>query len=143
MSVNGFTPSSAFSYRVTPNITAGELSLKQEARRFNFQYQCDTALRLCQFMEKARSHYGGKPVIITSGYRPPAVNKKVGGASKSEHLYNGEGVGAVDFYIKGVSVWTLQEYCDKEWSYSVGYGAARGFVHLGIRAGSPRVRWDY
>ena len=25
----------------------------------------------------------------------------------------------------------------------LGYGAPKGFVHLGIRQGSPRVRWDY
>ena len=51
MSVHGFTPTSPFSHRVTPHITAGELSLNQEARRFNFQHQCDTAVRLCEFME--------------------------------------------------------------------------------------------
>jgi hypothetical protein len=25
----------------------------------------------------------------------------------------------------------------------LGYGAPKGFVHLGIRKGRPRVRWDY
>jgi hypothetical protein len=38
----------------------------------------------------------------------------------------------------------LEKWCDKEWPFSVGYGAAyRGFVHIGIRAGRPGVRWDY
>ncbi|MCA9708994.1 MAG: hypothetical protein KDK70_24325 [Myxococcales bacterium] len=138
-----FTPSSPFSHRVTPHITAGEFANGQEARRFHTIDQCHTAVRLAEFMEKARAHFGGKPVIITSGYRPPAINRRVGGASRSEHLYNGAGVGAVDFYIKGVSVYVLQDYCDAQWPYSIGYGAHKGFVHLGIRAGSPRVRWDY
>ncbi len=138
-----FSPSTAFSEKVTPHITVGEFALGQSARKFEHQYQCDTALKLAEFMEKVRSHFDGKPVIISSGYRPAAINKAVGGASKSEHLYNGKGIGAVDFYIKGVSVYTVQTYCDDNWAYSVGYGAPKGFVHLGIRSGSPRVRWDY
>lgn len=138
-----FTPGSPFSLQVTPNITYGEFALNQEARRFDHQHQCDTAIVLAQFLERARKHFGGKPVIITSGYRPPAVNKSVGGASSSEHLYASPGEGAVDAYIDGVSVQAFQDWCDKEWPYSIGYGAAKGFVHIGIRKGKPRVRWDY
>jgi GH24 family phage-related lysozyme (muramidase) len=138
-----FTPGSPFSLRVTPNITYGEFALNQEARRFDHQHQCDTAIVLAQFLERARTHFGGKPVIITSGYRPPAVNRSVGGASASEHLYAAPGEGAVDAYIDGVSVQAFQNWCDKEWPYSIGYGAPKGFVHIGIRKGKPRVRWDY
>ena len=138
-----FTPESPFSYKITPHITYGEFALNQEARRFDHQYQCDTALRLAQFMEKARAQFGGKPVVITSGYRPTAINKLVGGASSSEHLYDGIGVGAVDFFIDGADIHAVQAWCDKTWPYSLGYGAPKGFVHLGIRKGGPRVRWDY
>ncbi len=138
-----FTPESPFSHKLTPHITYGEFALNQEARRFDHQYQCDTALRLAQFMEKARAQFGGKPVVITSGYRPPAINKLVGGASSSEHLYDGIGVGAVDFFIDGADIHAVQAWCDKNWPHSLGYGAQRGFVHLGIRKGGPRVRWDY
>jgi GH24 family phage-related lysozyme (muramidase) len=138
-----FTPESPFSHKLTPHITYGEFALNQEARRFDHQYQCDTALRLAQFMEKARAQFGGKPVVITSGYRPPAINKLVGGASSSEHLYDGIGVGAVDFFIDGADIYAVQDWCDKNWPYSLGYGAPKGFVHCGIRKGSPRVRWNY
>jgi uncharacterized protein YcbK (DUF882 family) len=141
--MNGFLPSSPFSFRVTPHVTAGELAKNQEARRFQLQHQCDTAVLLCEFMEQVRSHFGGKPVVIDSGFRPPAVNRAIGGATKSEHLYNDRDVGAVDFHIAGVSVFVVQDYCDKQWPYSIGYGAAKGFVHLGMRKGRPRVRWNY
>ena len=137
------TPSAPFSFKITPNITYGELTLQQEARRFTAQHQCDTALMLCQFLEKARSAFGGKPIIITSGHRPPAVNASQGGARDSEHLYNATGVGAVDFYIDGADINDVQSWADRAWPYSLGYGALKGFVHLGIRKGSPRVRWDY
>jgi GH24 family phage-related lysozyme (muramidase) len=137
------TPNSPFSARLTPHITLGEFALGEEARRFDHQYQVDTAAELAAFLERARTAFGNKPVIVTSGYRPPAVNRSVGGASGSEHLFNGIGIGAVDFYIEGVDIYKLQDWCDKNWPFSVGYGAAKGFVHLGIRAGRPRVRWDY
>lgn len=138
-----FTPGSPFSHQVTPHITYGELTLGQEARRFMRQYQCDMALELCRFVEKARAAFGGKPAIITSAYRPPAINAAVGGSSRSEHLYDAAGVGAIDFYLQGVKVIELQEWADKAWPYSLGYGAPLGFIHVGKRKGSPRVRWTY
>ena len=137
------TPASPFSTRLTPHIQLGEFALYQEGRRFNHQHQVDTAAELAAFMERCRKQFGGQPVLITSGYRPPAVNRSVGGASGSEHLYNAPNVGAVDFYVQGASGQAVQDWCDANWPYSVGYGAPKGFVHLGIRAGRPRVRWDY
>jgi uncharacterized protein YcbK (DUF882 family) len=135
------TPKSPFSQKITPNFTYGELTLNQEARRFTNQGQCDIATELCQFLEKARAKFG--PIKITSGNRPPAVNASVGGASNSEHLFKA-GCGAVDIYPINASCLELEKWCDKEWPFSVGYGASyRGFVHLGIRAGRPKIRWDY
>jgi len=137
------TPASSFSARLTPHITLGEFALNEEARRFKYPFQIETASELATFLEQCRAHFGGKPVIITSGYRPPEINRSIGGATKSEHLYASKDCGAVDFYIKGASVQAVQDWCDKNWPYSVGYGAPKGFVHLGIRPGRPRVRWDY
>jgi GH24 family phage-related lysozyme (muramidase) len=137
------TPSSPFTARITPHITLGEFALGQEARRFDYQHQIDTAAQLAAFLERVRGVFGSKPIIITSGYRPAAINRQVGGASNSEHLYNSIGVGAVDFNIIGADINAVQAWCDKNWPYSLGYGAPKGFVHLGIRQGSPRVRWDY
>lgn len=138
-----FNPWSPFTYKITPNITYGELTLNKEARRFTKQHQCDTALELCRFLEKVRSEFGNKPLIITSGSRPEPINSQVGGAKNSEHTYDTPSKGAIDFYIEGVSVYTVQDWCDKNWQYSLGYGAPKGFVHVGIRPGLPRVRWDY
>jgi GH24 family phage-related lysozyme (muramidase) len=136
------TPSSPFSARITPHIQIGEFALGREERRFDYQYQIEIAAELAAFLERVRVAFGNKPVIITSGYRPTAINRMVGGASSSEHLFK-KGEGAVDFYIKGVDIYKIQEWCDKHWSFSLGYGAPKGFCHLGIRSGRPRVRWDY
>jgi GH24 family phage-related lysozyme (muramidase) len=137
-----FTPSSPLSTKVTPHITYGELCLGEDRRRFINQAQCNIATELCAFIEKARAQFGNQPIIITSAHRPKAVNDAVGGATDSEHLYK-PGCGAIDWYIKDVPVKLVQDWCDLNWPFSLGYGAPRGFVHLGIRAGRPRVRWDY
>lgn len=137
------TPQAPFTARITPHIQLGEFALWQEARRFQHSYQLDTAAELAAFIERARVQFGGKPVIITSGFRPRAINAAVGGSSGSEHLYDAPNVGAVDWYIEGVSIKAVQDWCDKHWPYSLGYGAPKGFVHLGIRRGRPKVRWDY
>ena len=137
-----FTPGSSFDTTVTPNFTYGELTNGgEEARRFISQDQCEVAVEICEFLEKARAKFG--PIKITSGHRPPAINAAVGGASSSEHLYS-SGCGAVDAYpINGRGA-EFETWCDNNWPYSIGYGMSyRGFVHIGIRSGKPRVRWDY
>jgi GH24 family phage-related lysozyme (muramidase) len=137
------SPSSPFSAHITPHIRLGEFALDQEARRFDHQHQIDTAAELAAFLERVRGAFGGKPIVITSGFRPPAINRQVGGASGSEHLYDAPGVGAVDFFVHGADIYAVQDWCDKNWPYSVGYGAPKGFVHLGIRKGKPKARWEY
>jgi GH24 family phage-related lysozyme (muramidase) len=136
------TPSSAFSTKVTPHITYGEICVGEERRRFVNQGQCDIAAEICIFIEKARAHFGNKPVTITSGHRPAAVNQAVGGATNSEHLFK-PGCGAIDWYIQNVPIQTVQDWCAANWPYSTGLGAPKGFVHTGIRAGRPKVVWDY
>jgi GH24 family phage-related lysozyme (muramidase) len=136
-------PGDPFTTRLSAHFTLGEFALGQEARRFNQQHQVNTAAELAAFLERVRVAFGNKPVVITSGYRPAAVNAAVGGASASEHLYDAPDVGAVDFYVDGADINAVQAWCDREWPYSIGYGAAKGFVHLGMRKGRPRVRWDY
>ena len=137
-----FAPSSPFTTLITPHITYGEVCVNEERRRFTNQAQCDICMELCIFIEKARAQFGNKPIIITSGNRPEKVNQAVGGSSNSEHLYK-PGCGAIDFFISGVPVKAVQDWCDAKWPFSLGYGATKGFIHLGVRAGRPRVRWDY
>jgi hypothetical protein len=136
-------PSDPFGTRLSPNITLGEFALGQPARRFIAQHQVDTAAELAAFLERVRNAFGGKRITITSGFRPPAINKMVHGAISSEHLFNAPNVGAVDWYVDGEDIYKVQEWCIKHWPYSTGKGAPRGFIHTGIRQGRPRVVWDY
>ena len=58
------------------------------------------ALRLLCYrvLEPVRAHYG-RPVVISSGYRSPALNRATGGAASSQHC-KGE---AADFEVPGIS----------------------------------------
>lgn len=135
------TPDSPFSYNITPHFTYSELCLGDEARRFTSQDQCDIATELCEFLEELREQFG--PIKITSGHRPPAINAQVGGASQSEHLFQ-PGCGAVDCHPISGNGYAFEHACDQKWPYSIGYGMDyRGFTHIGIRSGRPRVRWNY
>jgi GH24 family phage-related lysozyme (muramidase) len=72
------SPDSAFASRITPHVQLGEFALWQEARRFDHQYQVDTAAELAAFLERARVKFGGKPVVISSGYdRVPSMQQSV------------------------------------------------------------------
>jgi len=140
---NKLTPNKPYYFKVTPHITYGELCNDEEERRFVHQYQCDVMSELiCPFLERVREKFNG-PIIITSGHRPPKMNARIGGASRSEHLMDAPETGAVDFYVVGANIHAVQAWVDANWPYSVGYGAPKGFIHLGVRPGRPRVRWNY
>jgi len=136
-------PSDPFATRLSAHFTLGEFALGDPARRFVAQHQVDTAAELAAFLERVRVAFGNKRITITSGYRPAAINRQVGGASGSEHLYDAPGVGAVDFYVDGADIKAVQDWCVKHWPFSTGLGAPKGFVHLGIRKGRPRLTWPY
>lgn len=51
----------------------------------------------------------GKPMIITSGFRCQALNKKVGGVSNSQHT-KGQ---AVDFFVQGMSIQQIIDFIKK------------------------------
>lgn len=135
-------PSDPFGTKLTPHFTLGEFALGDPARRFIAPHQVDTAAELAAFLERVRVAFGNKRITITSGYRPAAINRSVGGASGSEHLYTKPGEGACDFVVDGADMMAVQRWCDKEWAFSLGYAAPR-FLHLGRRADGQRRRWDY
>lgn len=55
----------------------------------------DNVKRLSQILQQIRDNWGDS-IIISSGYRCPELNKKVGGASNSDHLYGA----AADIHTK-------------------------------------------
>ena len=65
-------------YLISPHFSIGEMACKDGSDEVLYSTE------LMSMLEKLRS-YGGFTVHINSGYRSPSYNRKIGGASKSQH----------------------------------------------------------
>jgi uncharacterized protein YcbK (DUF882 family) len=85
--------------------------------------------------------YTGRRITVTSGYRSPEHNKKVGGVSNSQHL---EGK-AADIQVKGMrpmAVFRVIERLINDGKMKQGgLGLYNNFVHYDIRG--EKARWDF
>lgn len=81
-------------------------------------------------LELLRKKLGDKPIIITSGYRTPTHNAKVGGAKYSYHM---RGM-AVDIRVNGISAKEVAKALDKmvDGCGIIGY---ESWVHFDVREG--------
>lgn len=93
--------------------------------------------RLVNILEEIRTRAGDHPLHITSGYRPPTYNRKVGGVSNSTHI---DGL-AADIYSDYMGVDELYDICDRVIGDrgGVGYYPTQGFIHVDLRG--YRARW--
>ena len=84
----------------------------------------DNILRHAKHLGRFREHLG-HPLIITSWYRDPVTNKRVGGASKSMHV---QGL-ASDLYCPSMSIRELKQEVVK-FGWFGGRGYYSSFIHL-------------
>ena len=98
------------------------------------------AKKVADNLEVLRAALGGKPIIITSGYRTPEHNKKVGGVGGSAHLT----ASAADIVVRGIPpaqvAATIEKLIDAGKMQEGGIGIYKTFVHYDIRG--TRARWD-
>ena len=91
--------------------------------------------KLVDYLQKIRDHFKA-PVIINSAYRNHCYNKKVGGASNSQHLYGA----AADIRVKGVSPKEVAAYAEQLMPDKGGIGIYPTFVHVDVRRIKSRWR---
>ena len=81
--------------KLSQHFTLGEFcktSVKTKDGNIPSHVAIENMKRLCGWLEMLRSEWnnrygdGDDPIIISSGYRSPAVNKLVGGVATSNHL---------------------------------------------------------
>lgn len=81
-----------------------------------------------------------EPITVTSGYRSPVHNAKIGGSPSSQHCLGK----AADIRPSASSEESLDKLyliCEKYFE-AVGDGRKKGFIHVDTRTGKKR-RWDY
>ncbi len=95
-------------------------------------------VRIATLAQQARNRVG-RPFHITSWYRPPEINRQVGGAPFSRHVVGD----AIDYYVEGMTGDELYRLLDPWWPGGLGrYGGNRRLIsHLDARG--HRARWRH
>ncbi|QJR15357.1 D-Ala-D-Ala carboxypeptidase family metallohydrolase [Usitatibacter palustris] len=132
--------------RITEHFTMDELVFSQTALRLGIdntptaETQRNLVL-LARFLEDVRALLGDSPLVISSGYRSPALNQRIGGSLNSAHM---SGL-AADFTVPAAG--TVLQVCRVIERSGLGFEQLihefGGWVHLAIppagRAASRRV----
>ena len=95
---------SACGQQITEHFTVEEFERSSTADRLGIDNRVPAALlpnlrTLCVEVLEPLRVFAGKPIVISSGYRCPALNRAVGGAPESQHL-RGE---AADLHLPSIA----------------------------------------
>lgn len=90
--------------QLSPHFTLDELQRSRTAERLGIDNAPPPAARanldrLARLLEEVRAALGGRAIHITSGYRSPELNRRVGGSPASAHM---DGC-AADLIVWGMS----------------------------------------
>ena len=120
--INAYSKKKDGSKKLSSNFTVKEFACK------NGEDTILVAPRLVMVLQSIRSHFG-KAVTITSAYRTPEYNKKVGGADQSQHCYGT----AADIKVAGVTPAKVAAYARSIMPDWGGVGTYSGFTHVDVR----------
>lgn len=124
---------------LTPHFSLAEMTRSETAARKGLDNApsatvvvnlAKTAEYLELVREAVQARYGAdKTVVVTSGYRSPAVNEAVGGVPTSAHCFGC----AADIHVPGVSVLELAEFVAGEMhAYDQVIHEYGSWVHIGL-----------
>lgn len=117
---------------------AKQLSANFKVREFRCQDGSDPIFvntDLVDILQKIRNHFG-KSVTITSAFRTASHNKKVGGATYSQHCYGT----AADIKVSGVSASAVADYAETLMPNTGGIGRYSTWTHVDVR--KTKSRWN-
>jgi hypothetical protein len=137
-----------FNALVTPNATVGEI-VQWDKRRIPPAGSSvrGRLVRTAQEFQRIRDAWG-RPLSVTSWYRPEPINQQVGGVPGSRHV-GGE---AFDVYPTDMPLQAFYQWIRPRWTGGLGDGRHRGFIHLDTRNGGgfvpgggarPYTEWTY
>lgn len=127
--------------KLTEHFTLDEFLVSETAARLGIDNTptpevLSNLTRLATVLEDVRARLG-KPIIITSGYRSPELNKAVPGSSwKSMHQY---GL-AADFICPGFGspLYVCRAIADTNIQYDQLIHEFGNWVHFGLSVGAPK-----
>lgn len=127
--INGYYNATQGSTKLATNFTVSEFACNDGSS------PVFVAPELVTILQKIRTNFG-KAVTITSAYRTPDYNSKVGGVSNSQHLL---GI-AADIVVSGVTPATVAAYVETLIPNTGGIGIYSSFVHVDVR--ETKSRWN-
>jgi zinc D-Ala-D-Ala carboxypeptidase len=94
---------------LSPNFTLAELVRSETAARQDIDMAPSPEVltnlsRLCNLVLEPIRHKALRPIVVTSGYRPKALNDLVGGSKSSDHLTGC----AADIHALGITLDELE-----------------------------------
>ena len=122
---------------LSPHFTLAEMTVSQTAARRGIDNtpgdsEIAALKTLCiEVLEPVRAHFD-RPVIVSSGYRSPALNRAIGGSSSSQHC-KGE---AADFSVPGIGVLDLAQWMHRNLQYDQLIYEFGRWVHVSYRTGA-------
>ncbi|WP_406821445.1 D-Ala-D-Ala carboxypeptidase family metallohydrolase [Pseudomonas sp. KnCO4] len=124
---------------ISPHFSLDEMTVSQLAAREGLDNDPPAEARanlqlLCNVLEQVRALFGA-PVIVSSGYRSPAVNSRIGGSVTSKHL---QGL-AADFTVIEVSPReVVRRISESAIPFDQLILEFDQWVHLAVTPGTPR-----
>lgn len=91
---------------------------------------------LCENVFEPIRAYLGLPIRINSGYRSPALNRAVGGATSSQHV-KGEAMD-LDLQDRELFEWIIDNIDFDQLIYEFGNDQFAGWFHISYRKGNNR-----
>ena len=101
----------------------------------------ENVLPLVRVLDAFREQVG-LPVVLTSVYRSPQYNRRIGGATRSQHM----AFTAADFKVVGAGAGSTGQWAERmrqirsSGLFSGGIGTYRTFVHVDVRG--TNANWD-
>ena len=126
--------------QLSPHFTLEEFTFSQTAVRNGLDNTPSPAVianlqNLCNnLLEPLRLRVG--PIKISSGYRCSLLNKRVGGASNSDHLYGC----AADILVPGMSVYDVACLVRDEFKYDQVIAEFGRWTHVSLRSNPTQNR---